>query len=160
MSSHTRKEQNMKKNNPYHVLEVKKTASADEIKRAFRKLAKKYHPDIHPGDEKAEMKFREINEAYEILSDEKKRAKLDRELEQGASGQATGFQQKEAAEKQKTTTKTGYRKAAGFTQEDFMKFNQMFDDFIGEPAKPKTKQTNQKMDFSQQFANYFGFRPK
>lgn len=61
----------------YKVLGVSKTANADEIKKAFRKLARKYHPDVNPGDKKAEEKFKEINEAYEVLSDPDKRHKYD-----------------------------------------------------------------------------------
>ena len=54
-----------------------KTASDDEIKSAYRKLAKKYHPDLNPGDKAAEEKFKEVGEAYEILSDKDKRARYD-----------------------------------------------------------------------------------
>jgi DnaJ-class molecular chaperone len=61
----------------YKVLGVSKSANADEIKKAFRKLARKYHPDVNPGDKKAEEKFKEINEAYEVLSDPDKRNKYD-----------------------------------------------------------------------------------
>lgn len=61
----------------YEVLGVQKGASADEIKKAYRKEAKKYHPDLHPGDKAAEAKFKEINEAYEVLSDEDKKARYD-----------------------------------------------------------------------------------
>ena len=61
----------------YEVLGVAKSASADEIKKAYRGLAKKYHPDMNPGDKDAEAKFKEVNEAYDILSDEDKRKKYD-----------------------------------------------------------------------------------
>ncbi len=61
----------------YEVLGVSKTASDDELKKAFRKLAKQYHPDLHPDDKEAEAKFKEVNEAYEVLSDKDKRAKYD-----------------------------------------------------------------------------------
>lgn len=65
-------------NNPYESLGVSKSASADEIKSAYRRLAKKYHPDANPNDKAAEEKFKEINAAYEVLSDPQKKANFDR----------------------------------------------------------------------------------
>src|ERR1700686_5031791 len=61
----------------YGLLGVKKTATADEIRKAFRKLARKYHPDVNPNDKKAEEKFKEISEANDVLSDDKKRKIYD-----------------------------------------------------------------------------------
>src|SRR5579863_6657715 len=61
----------------YATLGVKKTATPEEIRKAFRKAARKYHPDVNPGDKKAEEKFKEISEANDVLSDEKKRKIYD-----------------------------------------------------------------------------------
>ncbi len=79
----------------YEVLGVSKTATDEELKKAYRKLAKKYHPDTNPGDKNAEMKFKEASEAYSVLSDANKRAQYDRyghaAFEQGGGG-AGGFE--------------------------------------------------------------------
>jgi DnaJ-class molecular chaperone len=75
---------------PYQVLGVAKTASEAEIKKAFRSLAKKHHPDTHPGDETAKKRFQEISAAYDIVGDKEKRAKFD-SGEIDASGNPRGF---------------------------------------------------------------------
>ena len=84
--------------NFYETLGVAKTADADEIKRAYRKLAMKYHPDQNKGNEEAEAKFKEVNEAYDVLKDEEKRATYDQfgsaafDGSMGAGGPFGGFQ--------------------------------------------------------------------
>src|SRR5438046_9262623 len=68
----------MAKRDFYEVLGVSKSAGADELKRAYRKLAMQYHPDRNAGDKGAEQKFKDLNEAYDILKDDQKRAAYDR----------------------------------------------------------------------------------
>ncbi|MDI9408526.1 MAG: molecular chaperone DnaJ [Candidatus Pacebacteria bacterium] len=84
----------MAKSDYYEVLGVAKNATADELKKAYRKLAMDYHPDRNPGDKTAELKFKELNEAYEVLKDDQKRAAYDRfghsAFEQGGGGQQPG----------------------------------------------------------------------
>ena len=70
----------------YEILGVSKNASDDEIKKAYRKLAVKYHPDKNPGDKEAEAKFKEINEAHDVLSDKQKRARYDQFGHAGVGG--------------------------------------------------------------------------
>jgi len=68
----------MAKSDFYETLSVERDSGADEIKKAYRKLAMKYHPDRNPGDKKAEKNFKDVNEAYEVLKDNDKRAAYDR----------------------------------------------------------------------------------
>src|SRR5271169_488154 len=76
----------------YHVLGVERNAGADEIKKSYRKLAVKHHPDKNPGDKSAEDKFKELGEAYEVLSNPDKRAAYDRYGHQAFSqGGGGGF---------------------------------------------------------------------
>jgi molecular chaperone DnaJ len=81
----------MSKRDFYEVLGVAKGASADEIKKAYRKVAMQYHPDRNPGDKAAEEKFKEAAEAYEVLSDADKRSQYDRYGHAGLSGNGRGF---------------------------------------------------------------------
>ena len=98
----------------YATLGVSRTASDDEIKKAYRKLAMKYHPDRNQGDKEAEEKFKEVQKAYDTLSDKEKRAMYDQyghaAFEQGAGAGAGGF--------------GGFGGAQGFDFSDI--FSQMF----------------------------------
>ena len=102
----------------YELLEVNKNASADEIKRSFRKLAMKYHPDRNPNDKEAEQHFKEINEAYEVLKDEQKRAAYDRYGHQAFQNSMGGG--------------NPFGGGFGFNAEDLSDiFSNMFSDFMG-----------------------------
>lgn len=97
----------------YDVLGVGKSADATEIKKAYRKLAMKYHPDKNPDDKEAEEKFKEINEAYEVLSDETKRRTYDQFGHEGVNGQ-------------------GFGGAGGFGGQGFGGFDDIFGDIFGD----------------------------
>ena len=97
----------------YDVLGVDKSADATAIKKAYRKLAMKYHPDENPGDKEAEEKFKEINEAYEVLSDETKRRNYDQFGHEGVNGQ-------------------GFGGAGGFGGQGFGGFDDIFGDIFGD----------------------------
>jgi DnaJ-class molecular chaperone len=112
----------------YSVLGVSKTASAADITKAYRKLAKKLHPDLNPGDKAAEEKFKKITAAYDIIGDEEKRGRYDRG-EIDASGQETP-QQRYYREYAGGAEGARYRSTAGF--EDIGGFSDLFGDLFGE----------------------------
>ena len=86
----------MRKSDPYDVLGINKSASEKEIKKAYRRLARRHHPDLNRSSKEAEIKFKEIQEAYEILSDGKKRANYDRFGHAGVDGNFNNFGSPEA----------------------------------------------------------------
>jgi len=112
----------------YSVLGVPKTASAGDITKAYRKLAKKLHPDLNPGDKAAEEKFKKITAAYDILGDAEKRGRYDRG-EIDASGQERS-QQHYYREYAGGQDGARYRSTAGF--EDIGAFSDLFGDLFGE----------------------------
>ena len=81
----------MRKADPYNVLGVNRSASEKEIKKAYRRLARRYHPDLNKSGKEAEIKFKEVQEAYEILSDTERRRNYDAYGHDGISGNFNNF---------------------------------------------------------------------
>jgi len=130
----------------YSTLGVAKTANEKEIKQAFRKLARKYHPDVNPGDKSAESRFKEINEAYEVLGDKEKRKKYDelganwRAYEQAGAGQGAGFDPSQFGGWNVNTGSGGFRT---MTEEEMQEmfgdsnpFSDFFQTFFGGGGEP------------------------
>ena len=137
--------------NYYAILGVKQTDSDDAIKKAYRKLAKQYHPDLNPGDKAAEAKMQEIGEAYEVLGDADSRKKYDEELAGGP--------------KQKPFTAgpgTAPRSSRPMTQEDFLNMTRNFDSMFSQEAIKNSinqgKASRKPMDTSNFFEKVIGFK--
>lgn len=134
----------------YRVLGVKRDATEEEIKREYRKVAKKYHPDANPGNEAAAKKFREAAEAYAVLGDAKKRENHDKELDGGRAGSVGG---------------NGSTSAADF---DFGSMSGNFEQFFGfnpkngkvnkEKMNPNKKKKTNPIDMTEMFERYMGVK--
>lgn len=143
----------------YQVLGVNENADDAAIKNAFRRLAKKYHPDVNANNPEAEKKFKDVNEAYRILSDPAKRREYDESLRQPSFGAANG---------RRSNTRSYHKTKQAKSPFDSMNFNGNFDDIWGVKTEfseggEKKKKTGNSPDFmnvNQQFANFFGFKPK
>jgi curved DNA-binding protein len=103
----------------YEILGVSRTASAEELKRAYRRLAKQHHPDVNPGNKAAEERFKEVTAAFEVLSDEKRRKLYD---EFGPDALRTGFDEKRAEEVRRWRRQAGAGAAGGGMPFDFGDF--------------------------------------
>ncbi|MFC1918325.1 DnaJ C-terminal domain-containing protein [Chloroflexota bacterium] len=115
--------------NYYDTLGVSRDAGEKEIKQAYRKLARKYHPDVNPGDNSAEAKFKQVNEAYEILSDKKKRSKYDQYGDQWQH--ADQFEQAKQQQAQYHNFSSGGGSAYHFASDDFGSLDSLFEELIG-----------------------------
>jgi len=127
----------------YEVLGVGKGASEADIKKAFRKLARKYHPDVNPGDKSAEQRFKELNEAYEVLSDPKKRQQYD-QFGHAAFGAGYGPGQGGPGFE-------GFGAGGGaefFRSQNFEGFGDIFGDMFGERVRPHGPRKGEDITYS------------
>jgi len=146
--------------NYYEILGVQRSATLEEIKKVYKKLAKKYHPDLNPGNKEAEQKFIEIKEAYDTLSDESKRKSYDAKLDGG--GNDSSQQQGRRPENSRPESS----EPVNFNFEDIEK---SFERFFGfnprtnkvniETEKQKEKKKN-PLDTTAAFEQFFGFKRK
>lgn len=145
----------------YGRLGVSRHASLTEIKAAYRKLAKLHHPDANPGDQGAEQRFKQIVEAYEILSDEEKRKAYD---EQSGRARGTSSQGKQTPDRSQSSAR-----AEGERSFDPMSMREQFEQFFGPARKASEKKSEQRkspdsgqnpLDTSHLFEQFFGSRKK
>ncbi len=143
--------------NLYQILGVKSTATNQELKKAYRQLAKKYHPDANPNNKAAEEKFKEISEAYEVLSDESRRQKYDRTAHTNTKEESAQTEKKAT----QTTKNYGGAAGAGF---DFQAVDKTFEKFFGFNSKTgeitneaKLKPKN-PLDTTDMFEKFMGMK--
>ncbi|WP_110934057.1 J domain-containing protein [Paenibacillus bouchesdurhonensis] len=147
----------------YDQLGVSRQAASAEIRQAYRKLAKRYHPDVNPGNAEAEARFKLIVEAYETLSDEQLRAAYDEKLANPntASGQRSGSPQQGQGKQRTSGASSGKVEAEGF---DPAAMRKQFEQFFGMSPKGQTdaqsKEANEKnpLDTSAMFNQFFGYK--
>lgn len=142
----------------YKILNVSMDANNDEIKKAFRNLAKKYHPDRNPDDKDSLRKFQEVNEAYEVLSKEESRKKYDTERSKfkGNNKETNSRNNKSSNENRKYQDKS----------ESIENLNKYFESFFGfnansnEINKDKFKKQKNPIDTSKMFDSFFNIKKK
>ena len=134
----------------YQILGVNEQAADDQIKQAYRKLAKQYHPDLHPGDTKAEARFKDIVEAYEILGNSKKRKAYDEKRKKASEVRA-----------KKTRTQTTA------PEMDMHNFAKQMESYFGfafsgtaesKNANKENKQQGNPLDMTKMFEGFMGIR--
>lgn len=135
----------------YQTLGVAKTASDSEIQKAYRALAKKYHPDVNKGDKKAEEKFKEINEAYTVLKDKEKRARYD---QLGSSYAAWERQGGNASNYNWSNWRQGDYRGTAYTTQDFGDYSDFFEQVFGDFYRSGASQRASAGGFSDIFSGY------
>lgn len=142
----------------YSILGIREDAAEDEIKKIYRKIAKKYHPDANPGDREAERKFKEAAEAYAVLGDTEKRRDYDRK-------RAAQAGENPAGKKKTPESKRGAHQGAGF---DFSSMSSNFEQFFGfrpgtsqvdeDRLNPNKKKKTNPIDMTEMFERYMGIK--
>ena len=122
----------------YKALGVPPSATQTEIKKAYRKLAKKYHPDANPGNEKAEQMFKAIAKAYDVLGDESKKAEYDK----GRSGFSSGQEPFGSRGSQTSGSQAKRYGSSTMSADDFFKTNSTFESFFGFDPKSSSGTMN------------------
>lgn len=138
----------------YRILGVPENAAEEDIKSAYRRLAKEYHPDAHPGDAKCEEMFREINEAYDVLGNSRKRKEYDgekRKKERGGSFRQEGARESHSAQEKKVDFENIHKSFA-----QFFGFDPRSQDITDE-EKLKGKSAN-PMDTTEIFERFMGIK--
>ncbi|WP_061313058.1 DnaJ domain-containing protein [Clostridium botulinum] len=145
--------------NYYKILGVSESSNKDEIKKAFRNLAKKYHPDKNKDNKDAIEMFQQINEAYEILSNESSREEYDRKLNQNSSNRSKN-ESKNNSKKSQAKTKENFNKGDALND-----LNQYFESFFGFKASSNDvdgskikKDSKNPIDTSKIFNNFFNVK--
>lgn len=116
----------------YKILELDKNATSEDIKKAYRKLARKWHPDVNPNDTNANIKFQQINEANEVLSNPEKRKKYDKYGKDWEHGEEYERYQQQQSQQQQYSNDAGHRTSSNFNGEDFSDF---FSSMFGQQAR-------------------------
>ena len=148
----------------YKILGVSKNADNDELKKVFRSLAKKYHPDRNKDDESAKAKFQDVNEAYGVLSDEKSRKEYDEK--RAASNNKKDNQGFKSAGKSSSKTEHKSESSARSKEEAMADLNNYFANFFGfDPKsnnveKDKLKKQKNPIDTSNMFESFFNVKKK
>lgn len=122
----------------YKILGIDKSASTDEVKKAYRKLARKYHPDVNPNNKEAEQKFIQINEAHEVLSDSEKRKKYDKYGKDWQHAEEFERAQKQQGQSQGYQGQSHQSQSGAFNEGDFSDF---FESMFGGSGQSQYKQT-------------------
>ena len=148
----------------YKILGVSENADKDELKSAFRKLAKKYHPDRNKDDESAKAKFQEVNEAYNVLSNESSRKEYDEKITAfNNKKESRGFGKASKSSSKKESKSTGNARSR---EEAMADLNNYFADFFGfDPKssnvnKEKLKKQKNPIDTSNMFESFFNIKKK